>query len=319
MKVPSTTHTERLGIADVERLCAQGSQIFREVACHDVGIDGFIEVVHEGRATGILIGVQVKSGDSFVRKDGKTFTLPTNPGHLMYWAGCMFPVIGIVHAPATGVTSWIDITSHCTEERIDRGPYTLSWRLGTDNLLTPTTLVAAAIPAALRHLQDPRGRQRLQDTLNVCRDRWKARFPALLEDAGSDERINAWRELVAFLLSPGSSIAEVADTAYRLSWYLPPTEDVRIEILDELLGTASEHHIRRLLQAVGHAEDVGGGEYADHVASIVARIPGVVDRIEKLLSRALLPRDTVLVAIRVIEFIEQEPRNDLRAAYQGTA
>jgi hypothetical protein len=54
-----SNHTERLGVAELSKICARASQILREVNLRDVGIDAFIEIDLDGSATGVLIGVQI--------------------------------------------------------------------------------------------------------------------------------------------------------------------------------------------------------------------------------------------------------------------
>lgn len=313
-KVLPTDHTERLGIAEFEKICAQAAQIFRELHLRDVGIDGFIELVLDGQATGLLVGVQVKSGDSFVRNGGTTFCLQADRRHLIYWAGCMFPVIGVVHEPSSGKTVWMDITAICTEERIDNGPFLLSCVFGPDTTLTADTLVGKLVPAALHHLEDLGRRQRVRDVVKGCKERWSARLPAPQAPATQEDRVAAWRELVEFLLSPSTSVPEAADAAYRLSWYLPAVDDERTKILDEALALSTEHDLRRLLQAADHAEEIDG-QYASHCAAVISYIPHAVQKIESMLAARHLSAELKSVAIRVIEFIEQDERDDLRKKY----
>ena len=74
------THTyseERLGIAAVQARAAKLHQIWRETPTGDFGIDGHMEFLrHNGMATGMMVGVQVKSGASYLQRDnGVGFSL----------------------------------------------------------------------------------------------------------------------------------------------------------------------------------------------------------------------------------------------------
>ncbi|WP_220219642.1 DUF4365 domain-containing protein [Gilliamella sp. ESL0405] len=63
---------------------SSGGIIFRETSSTDVGVDGQLELVTlERTATGMLVGIQIKSGDSFVNKKIKFF---------FYWY-CVFALI----------------------------------------------------------------------------------------------------------------------------------------------------------------------------------------------------------------------------------
>jgi hypothetical protein len=310
--VPPTNHTARLGLAELQKLCAQGQQIVREVMLTDVGIDALIEVVMEGRATGVFVAVQVKTGDSFV--SGDVFRLPTDRGHLLYWAGCVLPVVGIVHEPATGRTAWFDITANCTEERINQGPYILRCTLDGASVLTPQTLNARLIPAAMEHLVDLGQRDRVVELVHRCKERWKAELPTDKIPPTHSQRVAAWRDLVDFLLSPVTSIEEIADIGYRLSWYLPDVDDERTKYLEAALAHASDETIVRLLHACDYAADVVD-DYASHTIYIIARIPDAAKRIEKLLVARMVSGTVAGIAVDAIEMIEDDERDDLRKRY----
>ena len=53
---------ERLGISALQMYAAKNGQIWRETNSSDVGIDGQLEYVSNGYATGRLVAVQSKSG-----------------------------------------------------------------------------------------------------------------------------------------------------------------------------------------------------------------------------------------------------------------
>ena len=59
---------ERVGVATAEKIINQLGLIFREQPIDDYGIDAQIETVKDGYATGKLIAVQIKSGDSYIKK-----------------------------------------------------------------------------------------------------------------------------------------------------------------------------------------------------------------------------------------------------------
>ncbi|WP_270828343.1 DUF4365 domain-containing protein [Aeromonas sp. Y318-1] len=68
--------TSRAGVYFSGYALSMSGMIFRETSSSDVGIDGQIELVNDdGSATGMLIGVQIKSGDSFVNHKQKNSLL----------------------------------------------------------------------------------------------------------------------------------------------------------------------------------------------------------------------------------------------------
>lgn len=309
--IAETDHTERIGIAELMKICAQASQIFREVNLHDVGIDGFIEIALDGAATGVLIGVQVKSGDSFANKEGSRFRIQTDRSHLLYWSGCSFPVIGVIHAPSSSRTVWIDITGQSTEQRIDSGPYSLTVDYDSETVLTAESLQSKVIPLALDHLTSTLRHNEASERVERCKTRWRTSLPEPRVPTSPKERLEAWQELVDYLVSPSISLHELADVANRLSYYLPSGEDERLRILDAALGACSDHQIRRLIGAADVALEVDS-YFAHAVTEVVSHIPQVEKRLEELLKADEISPSHRETAIQILEFFQEAPRDDLR-------
>ena len=135
-----TAHTEQLGVAEVTRVCAKARMAFRPTTVYDIGIDGFIEVSEDGNATGIIGGVQIKTGDSFVSEEGKRFRFISDQEHFAYWARCSIPIIGIVFSPEFERAVWFDITTLATDKRIVEGPYSITFDYNEKTAFNPQTL-----------------------------------------------------------------------------------------------------------------------------------------------------------------------------------
>lgn len=103
--------TERAGVNALANFATSHGMIWRENMIKDVGIDGQIEyVTPEGKATGRLVAVQVKSGPSYFKHDrGERWTFYPDQKHLLYWERFPIPVILVLHDPATGQLAWIDV------------------------------------------------------------------------------------------------------------------------------------------------------------------------------------------------------------------
>lgn len=81
--------------------------IWREQFASDFGIDGQIELVdEEGKPTGRLIAVQVKTGKSYFRGKSEKIALPVDEAHIQYWQGHALPAILVLHNPETKETIW---------------------------------------------------------------------------------------------------------------------------------------------------------------------------------------------------------------------
>ncbi|HEX6748166.1 MAG TPA: DUF4365 domain-containing protein [Longimicrobium sp.] len=108
-RVPHTLWTERAGIIAVASEINRLGLIWREQPSVDVGIDGQIELVDpNGRATGRIVAVQVKSGPSFFKDDGEHWMFHPDEKHRFYWEIFPLPVLLMLHSPADGITYWVD-------------------------------------------------------------------------------------------------------------------------------------------------------------------------------------------------------------------
>lgn len=103
---------ERLLVGEVAAMAAHAAQIARELTVSDHGIDMEIEFKTDaGAATGRKLYLQLKSGDSHLRRpargDRRVFRI-RKPRHAAYWADQRFPVMLVVR-DAGGAIEWMEI------------------------------------------------------------------------------------------------------------------------------------------------------------------------------------------------------------------
>lgn len=104
--------TERLGVNHVEEIVLDIGHIWREQTIEDVGIDGIIEVCIDNFPTGKLIGVQIKSGDSyFTHKCENGYVYYPDSKDLEYWKKHTLPIFLFFYNPTTHDCYWKDITN----------------------------------------------------------------------------------------------------------------------------------------------------------------------------------------------------------------
>ena len=117
MKADSKSRTGRIGVAGTHLLFERLGWIFREQTTEDYGIDAHIEVVEDNIATGHLIAVQIKSGDSYFKEktsDGIVFR--GSKKHLKYWQKHSLPVIIVLYDDCDKVAYWQSVNSHTVQE-----------------------------------------------------------------------------------------------------------------------------------------------------------------------------------------------------------
>ena len=120
-RVRDTDFTERLGVNAVDYIVTRARCIWRETFLRDVGIDGQIEhVTDDGRATGRMVLVQVKSGPSYFRRQTESHILYTpDDRHRNYWGHAPLPVILCLHNPDDERTIWVDARREIQQGRSD--------------------------------------------------------------------------------------------------------------------------------------------------------------------------------------------------------
>lgn len=113
MRWPQTKRTANEGVIHVESVVNDHGSIFRSVPQEtDVGINGYIELVHQQNALGRLIAVQIKSGQSYVAKSGNGFTVAVDSDQFEYWKSYLLPVILVCYSPAQRIAAWTSIRQY---------------------------------------------------------------------------------------------------------------------------------------------------------------------------------------------------------------
>jgi len=114
----STEETERIGVNAVEGIFLNNiGWAFREQRVSDYGIDAVVEIKDDqGKPTGRLLALQIKTGASYFRKSGAGYLFRGETRHLDYWSGHCLPVFLILHNPDDGMTLWQRIERRSVSE-----------------------------------------------------------------------------------------------------------------------------------------------------------------------------------------------------------
>jgi hypothetical protein len=128
---------ELLGVFKVALMLTELGFIFRQTSNTDVGIDGQIEYVNSaGEATGKIVAVQIKSGDSYLKEnkeDKDNWIFYPSEKHKVYWEMFPIPVILLVYSPSRDKIYFIDIRYYLKVNGLG------SIRIPKDNTLNETT------------------------------------------------------------------------------------------------------------------------------------------------------------------------------------
>ncbi len=102
--------TERIGINKTEEIILKEfGWIFREQPVVDMGIDAQVETINNGKPSGKLIALQIKTGESHFKKKNDGLIYYGSLEHLEYWLNHSLPVFIIAHLPTRNETYWVSI------------------------------------------------------------------------------------------------------------------------------------------------------------------------------------------------------------------
>ncbi|HXT60397.1 MAG TPA: DUF4365 domain-containing protein [Pirellulales bacterium] len=111
MKSIDTERTERRGVALVMECFEALGFAFREQAESDYGIDGHAELIDAELPTGQLLGIQIKSGVSYLSEStGTAFVFRTDADHVVYWLNHALPVVICLCDIEKRVIYWSPVT-----------------------------------------------------------------------------------------------------------------------------------------------------------------------------------------------------------------
>lgn len=120
-KVDKQSRISRIGVASVQLAFQKLGFLFREQPIEDYGVDVHIEIVEQEHATGKLVALQIKSGESFfkeIRKQHIVYYATQND--VEYWLSVPFPVLLILYHPEEDIIYW-QIVLDRTVEKTEKG------------------------------------------------------------------------------------------------------------------------------------------------------------------------------------------------------
>lgn len=266
-RVSPQVATSQVGVALILKTCARAGQVWRETPHTDIGLDGQIEFLDAGRGTGALVGVQVRTGASYVSDDRVTFYVNADRAHFEYWSACTIPVIGIVVDPRTETARWTSLTEHCTEARIEHGPYTVP--IG-DSAFTVEAVRGPLYALATRYAESTRT---VRGSLNA--DLYLDLDPVTRAVVPPEDKV-AWNALTSTFCH-ALDVHDLAAAGHRLwYYYYRVPESFRAHTRLEL-AKMTDDEISRALAA--GALGLDAGTPAEWIADMLQYIPHAPARV----------------------------------------
>ena len=110
--MPDIEKAERMGVYACAAAFEKNNFIFREQSIADYGIDALIETKERNSATGKMIAIQIKSGESYFKEeDGDYIVFRVDGKHRNYWINHSLPVIIVLWSPVNNVCIWERVNS----------------------------------------------------------------------------------------------------------------------------------------------------------------------------------------------------------------
>lgn len=112
--MPKAGHSDQIGAAGVtlvqHAVESKLGWIFRRVEHRDTGLDAEVEVVFRGEATGLVLGLQIKSGPTyFAKRTERGWRYRGDFDHLIYWRDHNLPVVVVLVDVEEGTCYWAAI------------------------------------------------------------------------------------------------------------------------------------------------------------------------------------------------------------------
>ncbi len=281
---PRTKATGELGVAFVKTVVFEAKSIFRKLPEEtDLGIDGLIEFVENEIATGVQVGVQIKTGASYLvqRSNSKQFEVRVSKKDLNYWNMQEISTALIVYDPETKLSGWLDVTDYirCNPDSLKQQYTTLS----IDSTAKPFS-IATFQGEFKATFQLHRLEANLFDyadltTSHEPKDKFRGLSGLLHHPKSRFSRLTCSLLLQHLFYHDNGLRSAVSDI---LSRYLPhpevgfvPPQDIRNYVVSEI-NKFGKYEVSRLLETAWFDEEnlMQRGSLGQSVGVIITHIPG---------------------------------------------
>lgn len=147
--------TASVGVSTVQLAVERLGWIFRRQLDNDYGIDAHIEIVSDGKPTGRLIGLQIKTGKSYLDEIvAAGYVYRGTREHLEYWLGSSLPVVLILVDDVSGKAYWEHLTTETVEFTDKAWKVTVPFTQQVDGSSIQSFLDLTEAPEPVRRLNE---------------------------------------------------------------------------------------------------------------------------------------------------------------------
>lgn len=295
MKAPKSELVSRAGVHYVGYVFSLEGIIFRETSSTDVGVDGQLELVTpEGIATGMLVGVQIKSGDSFVNKKNQVFSFKASKKHFIYWKKLSIPSIGIVYSPALRTASWFDLTKKAEEILNNSCSCIIKQTLNNNNIISIDTGLKELISKIIEYYK---GAVDIKDVEKLSQIQKSDNEVSLSKE-------NSWKRLISIFFASSSDAKTIAYVGYCLSWYFPVVSEEQKYQFKTRLQLITIDELNRIFGAIKFEMTQNREDAAMLIADLLSYHPKIISFLDTLVNESVVnPKDIWLIE-QLKEYIE---------------
>ena len=297
VKAPKSELVSRAGVHYAGYVFSTEGIIFRETSSTDVGVDGQLELVSDdGTATGMLLGVQVKSGDSFVDNYSGIFSFKSSKAHFEYWQQLRIPAIGVVYSPTLKKASWFDLTKHASVILENDKPPIIKQKINKSNVLEIGQGLNELIKLAHQYYELPVTKEDVEKLVLIQEQ---------VVDSIQSSKEDSWKRLISIFFSSDSDSDIIGEVGYHLSWYFPTVSDLQKEQLKSRLKLLTLSELNRIFCAIKLAFDQNRDDVVSLILGLISYHPQIIEFLDKLDENGFIASEDKWILEQLKEYLEQ--------------
>ena len=145
-KLKQTSITAKKGVNFIRSIVEENGSVFHKIEQdNDFGIDCIIEFFIGENPANKSIGIQIKSGSSYINRTNNTAIIPVDD-HYDYWVNYSLPVYGIVYNETNAESYWVDIKKYLAQNPDHKN---IVYNISRSNTLNATNYRKLFLPIIL--------------------------------------------------------------------------------------------------------------------------------------------------------------------------